>query len=205
MKIKNKLLIAGFLILVFLKTIFLVTTNNTLLLNLDNAVNNWFINNQSSAVYNFMLVITNIGDVYVTIIIFLIFGSFLLISNKNSLYILTLASASGVIFAKIIKELVQRVRPENLLEKGFGFPSGHATISIVFLLASIYLIAPIIKNRLMKNVFLVITSFVFTLVAFSRIYLSVHFTSDVIAGIILGSICFIFAEIICCYKKENVL
>ena len=202
---KKEVIILSSLILIFIAIVVLVTTNNSVLIGLDSYVNNWILNHQSVSFYNFMLSLTNLGEVYGTIIILIIFGSFLFLKNKQGSYILALAATSGVILVEIIKYLVQRVRPYNLLETGFSFPSAHGMISTVFLLSSIILIAPLIKNLFMKNIFLIIVSIVFPLVAFSRIYLSVHWTSDVLAGIVLGSISFIFAKMVYCHKKENVL
>jgi undecaprenyl-diphosphatase len=172
---------------------------------LDNTIDSWIASQQTPSLYGFMLSITNIGDVLGTIIIFVVFGLFLFRKNKKFFYIFATASTSGIVLTEIIKHLIQRARPFNLLETGFSFPSAHAMISTVFLLSSIYLIAPLLNNKFSKYTFLLITSIVFPLVAFSRIYLSVHFTSDVVAGITLGSICFLFSWLMYCYKKENVL
>jgi len=203
--IKNKTITLSSLILAFIAITLLAMNNNIFVNSLDNTVHAWIASHQNISFYNLMLSITNICDVYGTIIIYLVFGLFLVLKDKKSFYIFTIATSSGVILTQVVKHLVQRVRPYNILEQGPGFPSAHATIAVIFLISSIVLLAPIIKNRFSKNVFILVASVIFTLVAFSRIYLAVHWTSDVVAGIILGSICFIFAQIAYCYKKENVL
>ena len=182
---------------------------NSIVLNLDNLIHNWISNHQYPVIYNTMLSITSIGDVLGVVIIFLIFGLFLFYKNpsiKNrAIRIFTLSAVFGVMFTETIKHLVQRIRPYNLLEQSFSFPSAHAMISTIFLLSSIFLIAPLIEKRVIKNTFLITVSIFFPLVALSRIYLSVHYISDIMAGVVLGSICYVFAEIVCCQKKENVL
>jgi undecaprenyl-diphosphatase len=204
MNIKNRVIILSILILLFFSIAFLVVNNNTLIINLDNAVKTFIESNQSPTIYSSMLSVTKIGDVFESLIIIMIFGLFLLSKNRKSLYIFVSATPLGILSTLLIKNLVQRARPYNLLEQGFGFPSSHATVATIFLLSSIFLIAPQIKNKFQSRLFLIVTSIIFPLVAFSRIYLSVHFTSDVIAGIILGLACFHLATI-CCHKKENVL
>jgi len=202
---KNTIIILNFLILFFLVITLLVLNNNAFILNSDQIIHTWIADHQSPSFYNYMLSITNIGDVLGTIIIFIVFGLFLFLKNKTSFYIFTLVTFSGIVLTQIIKYFVQRARPINLLEQGFSFPSSHAMIATVFLLSSIYLLAPQMKKIFSKNTFLIVTVIIFPLVAFSRIYLSVHWASDVIAGIVLGLICFVFSSFMYCHKKENVL
>ena len=160
---------------------------------------------QYPSVTSFILSITKILNLVEAFIIFLVFGIFLIIKNRHYFYSFTIATVLGTLLPWIIKLLTQIPRPGLLLEQDYSFPSGHATIATIFLLSSIFFLAPLLKNRFAKIIFTSITYIVFPLVAFSRIYLSIHWTSDVLAGIILGFICFITGEIICCQKKENVL
>ncbi|MFH0755093.1 MAG: phosphatase PAP2 family protein [bacterium] len=193
---KNKTIILSFLILIFLIITFFVINQNTFIINLDNIINNFMGNNQIPYINKTMSSITKIGDVYETFIIFIIFGLFLILKNKKKFYIFTFATFLGIISTEIIKHLIQKVRPYNLIEQGFSFPSAHTVIATIFLFSSIFLLLPMMKENFLKKVFLLIISIIFPLIAFSRIYLSFHWTSDVFAGIILGLICFIFAKII---------
>ena len=152
-----------------------------------------------------MLSITKILNPIEAVIIFAIFGLFLFLKNRHYFYSFTIATALGTLLPLGLKFLTQIQRPNLLLEQDFSFPSAHATIATIFLLSSIFFLMPLMKNGFSKNIFKIITYIIFPLVAFSRIYLSVHWTSDVLAGIVLGFICFIISEIICCHKKENVL
>ncbi len=202
---KSKTIILSSLILAFLTITFLVVNKNVFVINLDNLINNFMLSHQYYSMTDMMLSITKVLDPFESFIIFAVFGLFLILKNKKYFYTFTLATTSGIILTEIIKHLTQRARPYNLLEQGFSFPSAHATVATIFILSSIFLLVPLMKKGVLKNTFLLVALIVFPLVAFSRIYLSVHFMSDVVAGIILGSICFLFARIICCYKKENML
>jgi undecaprenyl-diphosphatase len=92
---------------------------------------------------------------------------------------------SGIII-KISKEVFQRARPLSSIinETNFTFPSGHATITVVFLGLITYLFY---KKESRKQMTIVTISLIF-LIGFTRIYLRVHWFTDIIAGFILGGI-----------------
>ena len=103
-----------------------------------------------------------------------------------------------------MKNIFQRPRPpidERLIEEaGYSFPSGHTTNNVAFYGLAIYLIYKNVKNKALRNILCCILAFIPLIIAFSRIYLRVHYPSDVIAGTILGIICVvIFINFI--YKK----
>ena len=196
---KRNLYILILLIIAFLAIAIAVKSQSNFIVGLDNNVATFTEKIHSPALDGMILSLTKLGNTYETIFIFAIFALFLILKRKKYLfYVFTAVSILGVALNEIIKLLVERARPIShlLLENDFSFPSGHATISVIFLLSSIFLIAPNIKNRFLKIIFIIISSIVFSLVALSRIYLSVHFASDVIAGLLLGSVCFLLAKII---------
>ena len=196
---KNKIVTLISFVAAFLVIAVLVKTQNSFLINIDGKVAVLF----GSIHFNFldkaMLLITKLCDTHESLYIFIIFGMFLIVKRKKySLYNLALAIILGISLSEIIKILIERTRPVSnlLIETGFSFPSNHATISTIFLLSSILLIVPLIKNNLLKNTFLIATMILFSLVALSRIYLQVHFASDVLAGVFLGIISYIISDII---------
>jgi len=93
----------------------------------------------------------------------------------------------GVILELSIKILVHRLRPEHALIPitKYSFPSGHATMAIIFFSILSYSIVEHIKNKT-KILLTSITLILILLIGFSRIYLGVHWFSDVLGGLILG-------------------
>lgn len=191
---KNKNWFIILLALLFLIITILVINNNYFVINLNNSVKIFIEAHQSTTIQNFMLSITKVVNVYEATVIFLIFGLLLILKNKKSFYIFAISTILGTVSSWIIKTLTQIQRPSLLIEHNLSFPSSHATVATIFLLSGIFLISPLIKSNFSRNIFLITVSIIFPLVIFSRIYLSVHWTSDVVAGVILGLISFVFAK-----------
>lgn len=100
-------------------------------------------------------------------------------------------SLSSLLLMFTLKLFFQRARPDLPVigeVRGFSFPSGHALISVVFYGLFIHMIWHEVKIKWLRNVLIIFLSILILLIAFSRIYLRVHYASDVIAGIAVGFI-----------------
>lgn len=90
-----------------------------------------------------------------------------------------------VLLNQIIKFMIRRDRPIGfrlIEEKGFSFPSGHAMVSMAFYGLLIYIIKHSIKNKKLRNFLIAINILIIILIGISRVYLGVHYLSDVITG-----------------------
>lgn len=88
-----------------------------------------------------------------------------------------------------LKNLFDRDRPlVPLLEaaRGLSFPSGHALMSVTFYGLLIYIVFKGFKNKPLKWTFIILLLLLILIIGFSRIYLRVHYASDVIAGFCVG-------------------
>ncbi|MBS3107395.1 phosphatase PAP2 family protein [Candidatus Woesearchaeota archaeon] len=106
--------------------------------------------------------------------------------------------SGSVILELLTKFIVQRARPENnLIEvSNHSFFSGHAEVSLVFFTIIFLSFNNEIKNKIWKNIFMAFCILMPLLIGFSRLYLSVHWFSDIIAGYIIGIIWIIFLILI---------
>lgn len=110
----------------------------------------------------------------------------------------------------LLKNILQRPRPTEyrlIDESGYSFPSGHSMISMAFYGFVIYLIYKYVKNKYIKWSLITILSILIVSIGISRIYLGVHYTSDVLAGFLIAiSYLVIYTGIINKFllgKKEN--
>ncbi len=93
--------------------------------------------------------------------------------------------------ALLIKELVHRARPEAVyqayIETGFSFPSAHATLASALYGSLMYLALRMMPAGYRRAAIIAALGLLVALISFSRLYLGVHFLSDVIAGLLVGS------------------
>lgn len=107
------------------------------------------------------------------------------------LLILVLALAGVVVLTDVVKPLVGRLRPATgplVSGGGFAFPSGHATQSVAVYGALAYLLAGWVHTWRSKVGLWTIALALVLLVGFSRVYLGVHWTTDVLGGYALGAV-----------------
>ena len=131
--------------------------------------------------------ITNFGGaIFLTILTIILF---ILIKNKK--IGLSIFSNLVIITAlnQLLKNILQRPRPTEyriIEETGYSFPSGHSMISMAFYGYIIYLIYKYVKNKYIKWISIVLLSILICSIGISRIYLGVHYTSDVLGGFLIS-------------------
>ena len=87
---------------------------------------------------------------------------------------------------KIKISLVINLLGVTIDETGYSFPSGHSITSIVFYGYLVYLIYKYINNKKIKIPLMIFLILLIPTIGLSRIYLGVHYTSDVLCGFLLG-------------------
>lgn len=189
MKNKTKLYICLSSAAVFFLMLLMVQTDTAYLI--DDPVRNFFYAIRADWMTPVVKVITYMANwqcITLLCVILLVFPS----TRKTYGISVSCGAIFVSSFNKFVKGLVLRPRPDDIEHLvnigGYSFPSGHSITSMCFYGMLIYLVRRHIKNKKIANIFTVILAIPAICVGFSRIYLGVHFPSDVLAGWCLGII-----------------
>lgn len=160
---------------------------------IDNYIINLF-KYKNNLLTNFMKIITLFGSVYVIVpcCIILLFA----LKNKKNKILMTSNLVIITLLNQLLKRVFRRLRPINgiISESGYSFPSGHSMVSMAFYGFLIYLLYK--SNFKYKNIFIGLLIVLILLIGISRIYLGVHYPTDVFGGFLLSiSYLLLFIEI----------
>ena len=101
----------------------------------------------------------------------------------------------ALVLNQVLKFIVQRPRPDGYrlaVESSYSFPSGHSMISMAFYGLLIWMIWKYERDDVMRHVWCCLFGLIIVMVGISRIYLGVHYASDVIAGFCVSLIWLVF-------------
>lgn len=135
-----------------------------------------------------MTIFTTLGGQLFMSLFTLLYVVYLGIKKKYAHIILTLATLStGLIAVWFMKSQYARIRPLGIiLESGGSFPSGHMAMSIMLGVLVSYLSIRHTPSLIKKNILLTLIYLTSIVIGLSRIYLGVHYASDVLGGFLFG-------------------
>lgn len=157
----------------------------------DDAVLRWIGDHRSPTLEPIMLEITFLGTASVVMAIVVVSALFLwLTRHRYSAVLLLIATSGGIVLNGLLKMGFSRPRPQ-LFDWGMhvvssSFPSGHAMSAAVVYGTVAYLAARLQKRHLHRVLTMVVAAILIVIIAITRLYLGVHYPSDVFAGIIIG-------------------
>jgi undecaprenyl-diphosphatase len=130
--------------------------------------------------------LTALGGVAVLTLVTFAVAGFLAISGKYRAMVLVLvATFGGLLISTVLKHLVDRPRPDVShfsYVYTSSFPSGHSMLSAVVYLTLGSMLTRLVPNRIEKFYFLAVAMMLTFLVGISRVYMGVHYPTDVLAG-----------------------
>ena len=144
----------------------------------------------SEKITPYVIILTNLGGVFVLIIASLIM--LLFVKDKKILIAIIVNPIISFLVNYGLKLLFRRIRPDNINwlvnVVGYSFPSGHAEVSMAYYGFLIYLIYTKFKSKKYKYLLISLLTCIILFIGISRIYLGVHYLSDVLAGYLVSII-----------------
>lgn len=162
----------------------------------DIALRNWALGSNNPMSVTVWEDISLMGSVAViSSLTFLSLGLLVVRSDWRAARLLALAMCGAVGFDTSIKWIVQRPRPDEVyahtMPTTYSFPSGHALYGFTFYLAIAWIVGQRSGNNWTKGVWGLATIMV-VLIGASRIFLGVHYTSDVLGGYLIAAVWLVF-------------
>lgn len=157
----------------------------------DDAVMGWIGRHQYPLLQAGMLEVTALATASVVFAIVCIAGMFLWLNkHKHSAILLVAASVGGILLNNLLKIGFDRPRPQvftwGTVASSSSFPSGHAMSAAIVYCTVAYLAARLQRRHLARVMTGLCALVIVILICTSRVYLGVHYPSDVLAGVLIG-------------------
>lgn len=186
-----------FYFLLILSLIALCIVINIVFINPDSSLDNLvfsfvksYINPVNTRV---MVFFTTLGNYEIVLFGNIMLFLFLFLVKKQKMFAIRIAlvALGGLFLMYILKGFFERPRPDFPLlvpALGFSFPSGHSLNSLIFYGLVVYICWIYLNNKILKLLISVILITTILLIGVSRIYIGVHYFTDVVAGFSIGII-----------------
>lgn len=175
-------ILGGSLLLFCVIAYFVITGNTT---GFDDPIREFFYSLQMNGLNTLLEGITYLGNWQSVVIVCLL----LLAYDKTRIPYGVLGSTVAIadtLLNKGLKQLFERARPEDIVplveQGGYAFPSGHSVTSMAFYGMLLFLVQTRMEDRKKAKALSVVLILLIALIGPSRIYLGVHFPTDVLAG-----------------------
>lgn len=136
------------------------------------------------------MTITQLGSIVVTASLTTVITLILFVKHqwRWASFIATNVAVFAGLGTTLIKNWVQNPRPQPQLlpETGYSFPSGHSMVAVLLYGALILMVQQFVHTRWCRYLMITILALIICLVPISRVYLNVHYPSDILAGLALG-------------------
>lgn len=163
----------------------------------DQAITEYIISFRNPALTKYFIFVTHVGDLYGYLVVIIVSTFIAIVVYKQwkpvlqTVVVLLIAALSNV----VLKRFIDRARPdlEHLVSvETLSYPSGHAMSAMAFYGFVIYLFYNFKINKFLKVGIAIALVFLILSIGISRIYLGVHFPTDIAGGYIAGFIWVVF-------------
>lgn len=154
---------------------------------IDSYIEGLILNIRNDKLTNTMTIITNISSAYSLIALSILL--LLIIKNKKIPLLISFNLIFSFLTSQLVKIILRRDRPADISlvnAVGFSYPSGHSMVSMAYFGFLAYLVYKYVKDIIPKTILIITIFLMIIAIGFSRIYLGVHYFSDVLGGFLLS-------------------
>ena len=178
-------------LLVFTTLFALIITKNETILKIDNSVAQMFFDARTRLLDYLFVIVSYMGETITIVVLCVIL---LLLPNRKQVGLpVVMLTVVSLVVNFVLKMIIARQRPENLflmqdtlgykMPDGYSFPSGHAQTANIFYFALSFSVLNTLKKKWARRLLMTFAIFFCLLMCLARIYLCVHFLTDVICGL----------------------
>jgi membrane-associated phospholipid phosphatase len=158
----------------------------------DSDITRWFVDQRSPTRTDAMRVITSLGSSWVVVPLAVVAVVGLVVAHRRWLALFVALSVSGASLLSVLaKDVIERERPPLDLRLqhsvSYSFPSGHSTQAAATYIAFAVVVTVLSRSRPVRTIAWLVATLVVFLVGVSRVYLGMHWATDVLGGWMLGS------------------
>ncbi len=192
----DPLLFAGLTALIFCLIVFGLITRAGYITAIDQTGFKWALAVRAPALSKFVILITSIGNPLVTTLLSCAVGLIFALRRQWNLLAFVAVNMGGINGINfIVKAIVHRVRPFNadltihnlVSANGWSFPSGHSAGAVLLYGTLLICASALVQEKWGRVALRVVSVFLLIAIPLSRIYVQVHYPTDVIAGMCLGA------------------
>lgn len=167
----------------------------------DTSITNLVTGLRSPFLTSYFKFVTEVGDAMGYLIVFGLCTLLFYLMFRNWEYVVQISVVMILALSSnlILKEIINRARPdaEHLVTvETLSYPSGHAMMAMAFYGFLIYLVSTFKMNFFLRSTIILLLAVLILSIGVSRIYLGVHYPSDIAGGYIAGLIWVIFCAMV---------
>lgn len=157
----------------------------------DELIVQWINHLATPEVTSVVIWVTQFGALNMLLLLWMLATAILAMKKQwRDIMLISTSTLGGTLLMFMMKSLFQRERPvlgtPILHEVGYSFPSGHTTIAMCFYGSLAWILLRHCKSLWLKALCVIVLAMVILLIGLSRVYLGVHYPSDVLGGFCLG-------------------
>lgn len=164
----------------------------------DTALMDVITSHRSKVATVFMKGVTFLGSKYLLILSLIILSVYYINSmERRKAWLVINSVVVSFSLNALLKRIFIRTRPTSYMiikQGGYSFPSGHSMLAMSFYTSITYIVLMKIKNPNLRRMLWTLNFLIVFSIGYSRMYLGVHWPSDIIAGYLMGFLIFILGK-----------